>query len=649
MSLIRQIWLLLLGSLLLSFICSIALGINSARGTFEAQLRMKNSDNAVALAQVLSQQEGDQVRMELLMRAQFDTGFYKELRLLAPQGETLFLRQGQQTPLHAPGWFVNLVAIELEPGEALVSSAWRQIGSVRVISHSAYVYDALWSGTLKAAATLALVMILATALAAALVKRIKSPLDQAVKQAQALVNGEFVTIKPSDVPELSRLTLAMNSMVVRLRSVFEAQALQVESFRQQALCDALTGISNRKHFLGQLSARMQSEDGPKEGGLVLLRILDLAEANLKIGREATDHLITTISDALRSYTERAPGCHLGRLNGADFGLYLPVGGVALETGTALVQVLRSLLPALGPTFAIAIGAVEITQDSTLAQVLSAADNALARAESRTTQSVELDAAPIGSPAPQGQDAWRLGILNALVTGRAKLVTFPLIDPKHELIQFECPLRLRLGFDRRYEAASRWLPLAVRSRLTPMVDERAVSLAISAITQDNMPRCVHLCAASLRDPNLAHRLRSLVERFPAAAQHLFLEVAETAAIDNFDRMLELGRELRPLGVRLGLEHAGERLSQFTRLLDAKLHFIKLDGAVVQGVASDTAQKDFVRSVVSMLHGLALQVYAEGVIESDDAEVLFQLGVDGITGPWASSQRPDCVRDADSDNT
>lgn len=641
MSLIRQIWLLLLGSLLLVFGGSVTVSVGAARDSLQTQLRLKNSDNATALAQVLSQQHGDLGRMTLVMTAQFDTGHYQEIRFTNPQGEDVFLRQGNQQPLHAPAWFSTLLPMASETGVAQVASGWQPLGTVHVTSHSAFVQDDLWQGALKAAAALALVMGLAVLLAAGVVGRIKRPLAQAVAQAQSLVNGEFVTIEASRVPELARLTHAMNTMVGRLRLIFDAQAQQVESLRLQAHCDALTGLANRKHFLVQLAASLQREDGPMEGGLVLLRVNDLAEVNRQIGYESADRLLTTIGQALQTYTERASGCYLGRLNGSDFALYLPVGGVALESGSALVQALRVLLPAFGPRVSVSVGAVEVDRSRPVAQIMAAADTALARAENQPPFSVVLDAEPVNSLALRGQDAWRQSIGSALVKERARLVAFPVIDSQRQLVHLECPLRLRLDPDGPYEAAARWLPLAVRSRLTPMVDERAVSLALGATAQDEMPRCVNLCAASLGDPHFAPRLRALLEQSPREARQLWLEVPEMAAIDHFEWMLELGRQLRPCGVRLGLEHAGERLSHIDQLFEAGLHYVKLDAAVVQGVAGDIGKTDFVRGVVTMLHGLSLQVYAEGIAETADADVLWSLGMDGITGPWASTERADWV--------
>ncbi len=646
MSLIRQIWLLLLSSLLLAFSGSVTVSVSAARDSLQTQLNFKNNDNASALALVLSQQHGDLGRAALLMTAQFDTGYYQEIRLTDPQGSVVFLREAHQPPLHAPAWFVGMVSVRSDPGVAQVTSGWHQLGTVQVISHSAYVLDDLWAGAQKAALALAAVMGLAVILGMGVVSRIRRPLAQVVAQAQALVNGDFITVPAPRIPELARLTQAMNTMVSRLRLIFEAQAAQVESLRLQAHCDALTGLANRKHFLSQLSASLQREDGAQEGGLILLRVNDLAQVNREIGYESADRLITTISQALQTYTERVKGCHLGRLNGADFALYLPVRGMALETGSALIQALRVLLPAFGPHVTVAVGAVEVRRGRSAAQIMGAADAALARAECQAPFSVELDAGPTDSPALRGQEAWRQSIASSLITGRARLVEFPVINAKGQVVHLECPLRLRLDPDGAYEAAALWLPLAIRSRLTPLVDERAISLALSAIAEDDMPRCVNVCAASLGDPHFAMRLRALLEQFPRESQRLFVEVPESAAVEHSDWVMDLARLLRTGGARLGLEHAGEQLSQIEHLFEAGLHYVKLDASVVHGVAVDDVQKDFVRGVVAMLHGLSLQAYAEGVTEAADADVLWQLGLDGITGPWASAERADWVLDTDS---
>ena len=153
--------------------------------------------------------------------------------------------------------------------------------------------------------------------------------------------------------------------------------------------------------------------------------------------------------------------------------------------------------------------------------------------------------------------------------------------------------------------------------------------------------MNLSTASLRDSGFAARLRSLAQSMPGPAHALWVEVPETAAVDHFDHVRELGRQLRPLGVRVGLEHAGARLGEIKRLLEAGLDYVKLDASVIHGIGGDSARMAFLRGVVAMLHGLSVQVIAEGVCDEEESKAAWRAGVDGQTGPWPSAQRSDLV--------
>ncbi len=637
MSLIRQILLLMLGTVLLAFAGSVTVSVESARSYLQTQLRLKNADNATALALALSQQKGDPELMQLLMAAQFDNGFYSRIRFTGADGTVSFDREAQAKPGSAPAWFVSWLPIESQPGMAQVSDGWRALGHVEVVSHTFFAHDELWSSSLWTALALAVVGVVAAGVGTVVVRRIRRPLDSTVQQAHALIDGQFVTLPEPRAPELQRLTRAMNSMVSRLRTTSQAQAEQLADLHRQVNLDRLTGLSNRSHFLGQLNATLQREDGAAEGGLVLLRVLDLAGINRSMGHAGADRVIMTIAEALQPYSARVKGCFLGRLNGSDFALCLPVANVAQETGLALSEALRLVLPSMNPNAAVCAGAIELRRGMSMAEVMGMADAALARAESRGPFAVELDGSAVSSVAVLGEAAWRQRIRDALQSGRVHLVNFPVVNARGDLIHQECPLRMQLEEDGAYEPAARWLPLAARSRLTADVDARALALALAESQADGLPRCVNVSPVSLLDHGFGSRLRALLWESPRVARLIWIEVAESAAVDHFDLLQELSRQLRPIGVRMGVEHAGERLGSIPRLFEAGLDYVKLDAALVAGVGLDEHRATFVRSTVTLLHGLSLQVYAEGVGAAGDAAALWNCGVDGMTGPWVSEQQ------------
>ncbi len=635
MSLIRQVWLLLSVTLVLAFAGAIGVSVNSARHYLQAQLDLKNNDTAQSLALTLSQQHGDPVALELSIASQFDTGSYERIKLVAPGGKTVVEKTAEVHPQAAPAWFVSLLGIQPRPGLAQVSDGWRQLGQLQVSSQSAFADDELWRGSMNTVGVLMLLLVGAGTLAFFGVSRIRKPLERTVEQARAITERRFVTVAEPDVPELRNVTRAMNAMVGRVKSMFDEQANQVEHLRRQALCDQLTGVSNRAHFLGRMKVMLDSEDGVSSGALVLVRLIELQSLNRTLGRAATDRLLQDAAGAMVESARRFASAEVGRLNGSDFAIALPDVDSLREPAVDVAARLRSLLRVHDGGAHAVVGAVRWWHGAPMSSLLAAADQALARAEGRGPYTVELD--DTGDGLVLGEDAWRHRIQGALAERNAQLVEFPLVGRGGELVHHECPLRLRLGEDDALVSAAQWLPMARRAQLTAEVDVLAIELALVAIAQDHAPRSVNVSPASLADPSFSTRVHALVVANAQAAPGLSLELAEAGALRQLHLVRELAEQLHRSGTKVGLEHAGERLGETRGLLEAGLDFVKLDASLVQGLASDDARADHVAGSVRMLHGIGLKVYAEGVVEAEDAAALWQCGVDGLTGPVVQSLR------------
>ena len=149
MSMYRQLWLAIIVSMLLALAGSLLASMLSARAYLESQLSIKNSDNAAALALSLSQSEPDAVSVELTVSALFDSGHYRLIRVVDPNGATIVERSAAASELGAPEWFARLLPINAAPGQAQISNGWKQFGTITLISHSRFAYGALWNSVLK--------------------------------------------------------------------------------------------------------------------------------------------------------------------------------------------------------------------------------------------------------------------------------------------------------------------------------------------------------------------------------------------------------------------------------------------------------------------------------------------------------------------
>jgi diguanylate cyclase (GGDEF)-like protein len=630
MSFIRQIWLLLLLALALAFSGAVSIAVFSERHYLEQQLSLKNQDSARTLALAMSQRTEDLSTASRSLAAQFELGLFQYVLLKDAQGLVLSKQVAAAEEPEAPRWVARYLSVQPLPGLAPVLRGTSVIGSIEVQSQSRFSVQELWQTVRRLLWGVLTLTLVIAAMAYLVLQRIRQPLRSMVRQAQSLTERRFITVAEPDVPELRNVTRAMNGMVERLRTMFEEQAGQVELLRRQAHCDELTGVSNRVHFLGRLKSLLNDEDGGAGGVLVMVRICDLQGINRRLGRVQTDRLLREAGATLRSAgTHAGSGFEAGRLNGSDFAVMLPEASSLREPATELAARLRELLPRYAPDANAVIGAVRWWHGAPVSALLAAADHALARAEARGNFAVELYDA--GDAATQGEDAWRGQLNKALELGGASLMEFAVLDVNRDVHHLECPLRLCVNGIAEPVAAAQWLPMARRAMMTARIDLQAVELALKAMGSDGMARSVNLCSSSLRDPTLMPQLRMLLSSHEAQAPGLWLEVAESGALRELRLLRELVQMAHARGAKVGLEHAGAALADGGALLELGLDFVKLDASFTEGLSTDAARAQHVAGTVRMLHGLGIKTFAEGVNSAEDARLLWQVGVEGVTGP------------------
>jgi len=628
MSLIRRVALLMLAVVALALVGGVATTLLAARDTLQTQLSVKNRDNAQSLALALSQQHGDASLMEVVMSAQFDTGHYRRIVLRGADGKPLFEREAAPRAAAAPAWFAALLPLRADPGVAQVSDGWRAIGALEVTSQSDYATESLWQAGLRATELLALVGVLGALLAAWGLGAIRKPLDAAIEQSRALQEGRFVTVPEPRVAELRPLARSMNAMVGRLGALFDAQARQVETLRELAQTDALTGLRNRRQFM--LDAQQLIESAGAEGaGLVLLRVLDLEGLNRRLGHAATDAVLQSVARTLVEQTRGHARPVLGRLNGADLA-WCQAGAHVADSAAALLAALHKALPRAEAPVAVVAGAVQLPAGTGLHRALSLADQALAHAEDQGAFTLITEQCLQAEPV-MGEADWQKALGEALVQGRVGLAAYPVRNAVGALLQLDCPLRVQFPGSAEPEPAARWLALAARSRLTASLDERAVGLALAQIALDHTDRCINVAGATLLSSDHVASLTAQLAASPGEARHLWIDLPESLAVAHPAVVQDLTRRWRALGVRVGLEHAGAALGSIGRLYVLGLHYVRIDGRFLSGIAGDEALRRHTEGLVLLLRGIGLAVFAEAVHDKADLQALWQMGFDGATGP------------------
>jgi diguanylate cyclase (GGDEF)-like protein len=632
MSLYRQLWLSILVSMLFALAASLFAVLFNGRAYLEKQLSIKNQDNAAALALAISQQGPDRDDIVVAVTAQFNSGQYEYIQVRDPLGKSLIERIAPAAAPAVPRWFSRLLPIHPTPGVAQISSGWRQVGSLVLMSQSRFAYLDLWHGALTLCGVMLLAALLGGGLGSLVLRRIRKPMQAVIDQANAITERRFATIAVPRVPELRQLAAAMNDMVARLRQEFEEDATRSEGLRRAANFDPLTGLANRAFFMASLAQTLKDEEAAG-GSLAIIRVARLGHINRAFGREAADSLLVRVSQALGELAADCPGIFAARLKGADFAVMFTSECDAQSLLQALQERLAELSEPYSDRVANSfIGYAAFQPGESQSDLLARIDQAVAIAESAGHDAVHL-AAPGGeATTPGSTEDWRLAIRHALAhPGHLKLGRHPIRVAG--AAQQECHLRIRLAGREEWLPASRFLPQAERIGLAPQLDLAAVSLALDEIeAQPQGPALwINLSARSMADGAFREHLLELLMTRHHLLDRLWLQVPEIGAIRRLDGLRELARALKPLGCKLGLAHYGHQFSRIGALYDLGLDFIKVDAAFIRDIHANSGNQAFLAGLCEAAHKIAMQVFAQGVETQAELDKLVELGLDGFTGP------------------
>jgi diguanylate cyclase (GGDEF)-like protein len=633
MSLIKQLWIGIIVLLLLALGGSFAISITSAKNYLEEQLRVKNMDNATSLALSMSQMEKDPVTLELLISAQFDTGHYEYITLADPQKKILVARhyedQGNTNTSTVPAWFTQLVNFDAAPGIAQIQDGWQQYGILSVKSHSRYAWQALWNSTSQLLTWFVVAAILSGLIGTFILKFISSPLNTVIKQAEAIGQRRFVTSNEPKTTEFQRLVRAMNTLSQSVKTMLEKETKQLEKLRRESQLDSLTDLPNRNHFLNLLESKLNRDDSDSAGVIAIVRFLNLADINNRLGRATADHALLQIAGVFHQFIGRYPGSQAGRLNGSDFILVIS-GNPSVEAIGAEIseQLTAQLNEDELQTIQLPLAVCAYNRGEKRNELLHKLDGALAQAELKGNRAIITLNNTHPTLTHRNLSDWREAISHALEHNKLQLAQFPVSSPAGELLHFEAPVRLLLDDD--WQPAGYFMPWAARLGMMPAIDLEVIKAALNN-SDKKSAIAINISADSLCSATFREQAITLLNHSLAKTKYIWVEFPESCALRHMAELRSFTNALRAIGCHVGLEHVGLEFTKIRELQDIGLQYLKIDGAIIRDIDTNPGNQQFLSGLCKIGHSLGMLIIAEGVNSKAEKEKLEQLDIDGFTGP------------------
>ena len=114
------------------------------------------------------------------------------------------------------------------------------------------------------------------------------------------------------------------------------------------------------------------------------------------------------------------------------------------------------------------------------------------------------------------------------------------------------------------------------------------------------------------------------------KNINLEITESFAINDMNRVLEIIKGLKKLGPRIALDDFGTGYSSLNYIKQLPLDLIKVDKTFIDDILEDEYAQAFVRLIVELSKTIGTKLVVEGVEYQEQYELLRGLGVHYIQG-------------------
>jgi EAL domain-containing protein (putative c-di-GMP-specific phosphodiesterase class I)/GGDEF domain-containing protein len=475
----------------------------------------------------------------------------------------------------------------------------------------------------------------------------RQPLDGFYAQIEGLSERRFVSVQEPRVAEWAVLSRSLNVLVARVQQMLQDRDEAVKNLMDRLEHDELTGAASRDFFMASLKNNLRDNDAG--GGVAIVRVHDLEGMNRRAGRNRTDEFLVAIATALRTrmvtasarangeMDDTSNGFVLARLNGADFGLLLPGATLAdwRERLDALGHALQQLVTdgLSDQPYVAWVGGTTFLRGEAFSDVLVRVDSMVMASESERLPACVTEPSAKQHAVTVAQ--WRVAIETAIDTGHLSLQFFA-VHGSHghnggNVLHREGMLRLIQPNGDVLDASS-FIPPAVRCGRISDLDLKAVQLALLELQRSPGDVAVNMAPQSITRPIFQRQLAELLRANAPLVKRLWIELRDPGTTaDTSLAVRALCDTVVPLGCRVGIDHFGLNLSLLPLLNQAKVHYVKLAPALVDGATQAPRMAAFVAQVAQLGARVGVTVIANGVRSSASLPALARMGVVGFTGP------------------
>jgi EAL domain-containing protein (putative c-di-GMP-specific phosphodiesterase class I) len=176
----------------------------------------------------------------------------------------------------------------------------------------------------------------------------------------------------------------------------------------------------------------------------------------------------------------------------------------------------------------------------------------------------------------------------------------------------------------------FMPLVENSELAISVGCFVLNVAVAQLAEwqklgFNWRMCVNISPRHLEHPNFLDDIKAVLNSYPDVAPDMIeLEIVESAALEDIEKVIRIMETVREIGVHFALDDFGTGHASLTYLRRLPVRTLKIDRSFVRDMIEDPSDLIMVEGISSLAHTFEREVLAEGVDNLQLGYLLIQIG-------------------------
>lgn len=154
----------------------------------------------------------------------------------------------------------------------------------------------------------------------------------------------------------------------------------------------------------------------------------------------------------------------------------------------------------------------------------------------------------------------------------------------------------------------------------------------------VPISINQSRILINNPDYVKNVEKVISRYDIDVKNLEIEITETVFFDEKNKMIEVVKQLKELGLNLAMDDFGSGYSSLNILRDIPFDILKIDREFVSESVASKSSIIIMQKIIEMAKGLKIKVICEGVETKEQIETLRDLGCTMVQGYYYDKPIP-----------